>query len=131
MDKQQIIDYVMETPENINPVILGQFLDELGGGGGGATDFKIFIVNETRVYNGRDYTATLDKTWKEIYDATEEGYDIMLVKEDAGYHDEWKDYVTLERALNIEDSSYEIETRGPVYFASRRDGYPNYIYEDK
>ena len=32
MNKQDIIDYVMETPENINPVILGQFLDEIGGG---------------------------------------------------------------------------------------------------
>lgn len=33
MDKQGIIDYVLHTPENINPAILGQMLDEFTGGG--------------------------------------------------------------------------------------------------
>ena len=34
MDKQQIIDYIMHTPSNTNPAMLGQFLDEYGGGSG-------------------------------------------------------------------------------------------------
>ena len=34
MDKQQIIDYIMHTPSNTNPAILGQFLDEYSGGSG-------------------------------------------------------------------------------------------------
>lgn len=33
MNKQDIIDYVMETPENTNPVILNQMIDEVGGDG--------------------------------------------------------------------------------------------------
>lgn len=39
MTKQDIIDYIMETPGNTNPAILSQFLDEIGGGGSG--DFSI------------------------------------------------------------------------------------------
>lgn len=35
MDKQGIIDYVMQTPMNTNPAILGQFLDEYGEGESG------------------------------------------------------------------------------------------------
>ena len=31
MDKQQIIDYIMHTPSNTNPAMLGQFLDEYSG----------------------------------------------------------------------------------------------------
>lgn len=34
MDKQQIIDYIMHTPSNTNPAMLGQFLDEYSGGSG-------------------------------------------------------------------------------------------------
>ena len=32
MSKQDVIDYVMNTPHNTNPAILGQKLDEMGGG---------------------------------------------------------------------------------------------------
>lgn len=33
MTKQDIIDYIMETPGNTNPAILNQMIDEVGGGG--------------------------------------------------------------------------------------------------
>ena len=36
MTKQQIIDYVLETPHNTNPAILGQMIDEIGGSSGGS-----------------------------------------------------------------------------------------------
>lgn len=32
MDKQDIIKYVMKTPENTNPAVLGDLLDQMGGG---------------------------------------------------------------------------------------------------
>lgn len=31
MNKQQIIDYILDSPENTNPAILGQMIDEIGG----------------------------------------------------------------------------------------------------
>lgn len=35
MTKQDIIDYIMETPGNTNPAILSQMIDEVSGGGSG------------------------------------------------------------------------------------------------
>ena len=32
MDKNQIIEYVLNSPENTNPAILGQMIDEVAGG---------------------------------------------------------------------------------------------------
>lgn len=42
MTKQQIIDYVMNTPHNTNPAILKQMLDEVAeeGGGGESLNFS-------------------------------------------------------------------------------------------
>lgn len=62
MSKQDVIDYVFETPHNTNSAILNQKLDELikeGGGGGG-----VLIVNIT---NGpEDGLLVADKTVAEI-----------------------------------------------------------------
>lgn len=57
MDKQQIIDYVMETPENINPAILSQMIDENGGSGSGdfSTCTGTFIVDGTISGGGVDF----------------------------------------------------------------------------
>ena len=49
MTKQNIIDYIMQTPENTNPAILNQFLDEIGGSGSG--DFSTATIT---VVNGTD-----------------------------------------------------------------------------
>ncbi len=52
MDKQGIIDYVLDTPTNTNPRILGHMLEEYaaGGGDGGGGDFSIAevtLINNT------------------------------------------------------------------------------------
>ncbi len=52
MTKKEIIDYVMETPQNTNPAILSQMLDEIAGEGGGgeSSDFsvaKVTLINNT------------------------------------------------------------------------------------
>lgn len=52
MEKQDIINYVLNTPENTNPVILNGMLSQLeagGGGGGGDSDIttaEVTIKNE-------------------------------------------------------------------------------------
>ena len=49
MDKQGIIDYVLDTPTNTNPRILGQMLDEYTiDGGGGTSPLKIV---QASIYN--------------------------------------------------------------------------------
>lgn len=45
MDKETIMDYVMETPTNTNPRILGQMLDEYSEGGGEGGSWKYYVVH--------------------------------------------------------------------------------------
>lgn len=49
MTKKEIINYIMETPQNTNPAILSQMLDELAGeGSGGSSDFSMATVTLIR-----------------------------------------------------------------------------------
>ena len=72
MGKEEIFNYVMETPGNTNPNVLRSLLDnELSG--------TAFIVKST--YNNG--VTTLDKTWQEIYDAAKVR-PVLLVEEFSG-----------------------------------------------
>lgn len=44
MEKQDIINYVLNTPENTNPVILNGMLSQLEAGGGGESNIKTATV---------------------------------------------------------------------------------------
>ena len=72
MDKQQIIDYVLDTPTNTNPRILGQMLDEYAAEGGGSGGESL-IVRPTS-----QGSAGCDKTWQEVSDAYKAGLPIYL-----------------------------------------------------
>lgn len=55
MNKQEIIDYVLETPGNTNKNILSQMLDELaeGGGGGGTSPLgSVTFINNSDIHIG-------------------------------------------------------------------------------
>ena len=67
MNKQEIIDYVMKTPNNTNPAVLRHMLDEI-------SDIEELTVHMTRQNIQVDSAYTfqywvLDKTWQEIHDA--------------------------------------------------------------
>lgn len=47
MDKQRIIDYVMQSPQNSNPAVLGSLLDQYSGGS--APTEKVVIAEEQTV----------------------------------------------------------------------------------
>ena len=53
MDKNDILDYVTETPGNTNRAVLGDMLDSFAGGGGGSSDFSTAKLTLT---NPSDYT---------------------------------------------------------------------------
>ena len=57
-NKEEIISYVMHTPGNTNPNVLGSMLEGAGGGGSN------FIVHAEA--NLSDITVTVDKTYNEI-----------------------------------------------------------------
>ena len=41
MNSQEIVNYVMNTPNNTNPTILKQMIEESGGGGGGGSNIDV------------------------------------------------------------------------------------------
>lgn len=57
----EVINYVMETPGNTNPNVLRGMLQNSSGGG-----TALAVEMEVDVEMGK---ATLNKTWKEIFDA--------------------------------------------------------------
>lgn len=73
MDKNDILDYVTETPWNTNRAVLGGMLDSFAGGGGGGGS-SAFVVTFT--YDSEHETFTADKTFAEIESAFEGGQHI-------------------------------------------------------
>jgi hypothetical protein len=71
--KQDIIDYVMHTPENTNRAVLQSLLDNFSGGSG--TYIIKLIPDETPVAY-RD--GVLDKTLPEVMAAIQEGKSIVI-----------------------------------------------------
>lgn len=63
MEKEDIVNYVMETPGNSNPAVLRDMLDSYSGGGG------VFWVT----FTWDDDTLVSDKTAEEIYNAVMAG----------------------------------------------------------
>lgn len=59
MDKQQIIDYIMHTPSNTNPAILGQFLDEYSSNEGEYTILTDETIITTASTEGEPAQGTL------------------------------------------------------------------------
>ncbi len=57
---EEIINNIMQSPENTNPNVLRGQLQGMASGGGG-----VLVVHSTRNAN----RLTLDKTWKEIHGA--------------------------------------------------------------
>lgn len=74
MDKEEIINYVMETPGNSNPAVLGSMLEQYNSGSGSMTPlFVKFTVHPTAA-------VTSDKTFADIKSAADSGVPII-----AGY----------------------------------------------
>lgn len=67
--KEDILNYVMTTPDNVNRQILGYMLDELEEEGGGSA-VDVFYINFS--LEGSD-TIVMDKTMEEIGEAFEQG----------------------------------------------------------
>ena len=79
MDKETIMDYVMETPTNTNPRILGQMLEQNSeGNGSGSTNIMRVLFTEG------DGSITTETTSEEIYNAYTNG---TFVFADFGYND--------------------------------------------
>lgn len=78
MTKEEILDYVVNSPENTNRRVLNDMIDELmssSGGGGGL----IISAQESGV------TVTLEKTWAEINAAFSAAQACVVLWPNSGY----------------------------------------------
>ena len=72
MSKEQVMDYVMNSPANTNPNVLSGMLDSVAQSGGTSQ----FVVHGTP--NAADLTVTTDKTYEEISAAYDSGALVIM-----------------------------------------------------
>ncbi len=76
MDKDKILDYVMNSPANTNPNVLGSMLEGMGGGDDSFVN-KVFFINGTAEFKsyqgGGHWDVTTDKTYDEVVGAINMG----------------------------------------------------------
>ena len=99
------------TPKNRPEAWIKEIIDASGGGGGG-TGGGVLIVN--------DVSGTLDKTWKEIYDATTGGKLCFIATHNAVF-----DLLGLITTIATDhDTQYGVAADNQEYATSTEDGYP-------
>lgn len=69
MDREDIINYVMDSPDNTNPAVLRDMLNQLSSGGDGG------LIIPTSYENN---TFTLNKTFKEINNVISTGGNAVI-----------------------------------------------------
>lgn len=112
MGNEEIIDYVMENPNNTNPNVLRSMLGQNGGGSSGG---NILIVTESAEY-------VMSETWQTIYDTLSAGTLVFLKSI-------WDGSVTL-RPVYYAGGTYEVyvfdySTKNTLYYdANSASGYP-------
>ena len=75
MDKDTILDYVIETPGNTNRAVLGSMLDSMGGGGSSS---NVFVADVIATNTNGTYSCTSDVSYSDIVDAYNAGKAIIV-----------------------------------------------------
>lgn len=114
--KEEIMDYVLHTPENVNPAILSDKLDQYSSGGGGGG--MLITVSQS----GADFI--LDKNYTEIKNALESGiFPFALVPGDSGLYETYVivDYGYSREKYTVELFSFRGGIQGTITFLSDTD----------
>lgn len=87
MDKNDILDYVMNTPGNTNRAVLNSMLNNASGGSGsgGDSDFIIHAeasINAVGPSNIQFVIDSIDKTFDEVNDAYNSGKTLKIIAHD-------------------------------------------------
>ncbi len=114
MSKEDVINYVMTTPNNPNRAVLEGMLEGISEGSSSA-----LIVEETV----EDDTHTLNVTWQEIYDAFPNVAYVGEI-EGGGIIKEPIDFLMVEKLPM--GGSYTLEIDGQSYLANSPTDYPSY-----
>ena len=120
MTKQNIIDYVMNTPHNTNKAVLSSMLNQLAESGGG-----IFVVTTSKPDGQQAHV--LDKTWEEMFTAANNGM-LVIIREYASLDDDVVDkgiYYSFIEAIEHEIGNlYRISVQGYYYTCESPSDYP-------
>ena len=73
MENEDIVNYVMDNPDNTNPAVLRDMLSQLSGGGG-SLPFDVFVIETTKISNQH----ILTKTAGEIIEAANGGALVLM-----------------------------------------------------
>lgn len=76
--KDDVFDYVMNSPEDTNPAVLRSLLNGIEEGGSGGVEDFILTFTITDYDENLGYSGTLDKTWDEIKVAYTTGKNVIL-----------------------------------------------------
>lgn len=81
MSKEQVIDYVMKSPQNTNRAVLDTLLESMSGGDKDSN----YIFGFKLVQNG-DYMVA-DHTWLDFDNAAKDDVTIILIQSSSDYSD--------------------------------------------
>ena len=84
MDKNDIFEYVMNTPENTNPNVLRNMLNNLPSGGGSSLLVARAEISTQAFEEGGEIPLTLDKTYAQLAEAGVNSAIDLAVMMDAG-----------------------------------------------
>lgn len=92
MDKDKVIDYVMNSPANTNRAVLEGMLDGIAQGGGGAEPLIVTHTDDIDVGVTR-----LNVTFGELFEAFESRASIYSYYDD-GSNKEWREMASIGRS---------------------------------
>lgn len=124
MTKEEILDYVMNTPDNTNRMVLSDMLDSFSSGGGNIAPLITTFVDEP---TEGDYQ--IDKTFGELLEAFENGTPCIL-QDGSG---ESQKSLYLLYTISWYYSNYSYRYSGSVTFGSYQlscESSANASYED-
>ena len=124
MDKDKILDYVMNTPGNSNRAVLSGMLDEFGSGGGGSGPLIV-----TLQASGVDWI--FDKTFTEVKEAFDEGRLVLILSPGDRETNPFASIAVYYSASNTHCIVITSYGRNQFeYVADSADGYPKYHWND-
>ena len=115
MTKEEILDYVMNSPENTNRMVLSDMLNQLS-----SSNTSGLIVTIT--YNSNDGTYTIDKTPEEIFAAYDNFLPVRAYVDYGEYHSATLSLTQAEKYINEDNPDtyhFQFFVMGPMEFDSK------------
>lgn len=117
MTKEEILDYVMNTPDNTNRAVLSDMLDEFSSGsGGGNPTLVVEVTSKNNVW-------TCEKTWQEIFDAFLTSAVVLRLPDDGQAN-----FILISNIFYSEAIYYIAGGDGFSFSTDNANGYPSMNY---